>query len=768
MDRQEDVTSRKYPNALEKWIKIRHAKIQRIADETGIPKRTLWEYVGERAYIEPERLKLLAAYFQCQPEHLLKKIPSIWNVPYQRNMFFTGREELLDRLYYLLNKRTSVVAVTQTCALTGLGGIGKTQTVLEYLYRHCEEYDAVFWLKGDTRENLLSDFLHIASLFGLPERDASDQAVTIAAIQQWLREQTAWLLVLDNVDNLHLAREFIPTGYRGHCLLTTRAQAMGRVAQRLDVEEMDEETGALFLLRRAGRLTPENSLLDSPEEERLLAMELVHELGGLPLALDQAGAYMEEAPCSLADYRHLYQKRRLALLSLRGGVVNDHPEPVTTTWSISFAEIDRRQPMAADLLRVCAFLDPDAIPEELILEGATTLGPRLSAVDADTLELNLAISALWKYSLVRRNLDTKILSLHRLVQVVLKDTMEEDTQRLWAERVVRAVHYAFPTKVEVSTWGNCQRLLVQAQICAALMKQFDFRFAESAQLLNQIAYYLRESARYPEAEELYLQALVIRKQALGVVHLDTAQSCYNLARLYFDIARYAEAEVLYQQALDIRQQLLGIGHVLIAQTLNSIALTLWCWGVRYEQAEHLYGQALAIFDHTIGREHQLTAHCMNNLALLYLTQERYSEAEQLHQHVLNVRERILPTIHLDTAQSLQNLACVYVEQENQDKYQQAEQLLRRSLEIREQLLGLEHPQVARSLNNLALLYEAQKRYAEAEPLYQRALLIREQMLGAENPKTLATRAGYAALLRKMRREEDAVMIEAGKRESVSG
>lgn len=746
---------RKYPNNLQACMG--HQKKATIAREVGIPERTLWRILDQDAPIPPDKVELLAKRLGVSPSELLRK-KERWNIPYQRNLFFTGRDEELAHLHMTLHG-SKTVAITQSHALCGLGGIGKTQTVLEYAYRYRHEYQAVLWVKADTEKSVQADMLALATLLDLQERDAQDQEVKRAAVARWLREQSDWLLIFDNADELEIVEKVLPTGYRGHILLTTRAQSTGRLARRFPVEEMSPEVGALFLLRRLGRISPDESLDKVSLTERDQAMELARELGGLPLALDQAGAFIEETPCSLTDYLELYRQRRVALLSLRGGIVNDHPEPVTTTWSISFSEIERLHPRSADLLRVCAFLDPDAIPEELITDGVIELGSQLASVESDSLALMQTIGALWRYSLIRRNPDTKILNLHRLVQVVLRDAMSEEEQREWAERVVRAVHRAFPSKIDMQAWTHCQRLLPQAQMCVSLIDQYGFCFLEAAHLLNQTAYYLRERARYSEAEGLYQRALTIRVEALGEDHIDTAQSCYNLARLYFDTSRYPEAEALYQRALDIRERQLGREHVMIAQTLNSIALTLWCWGVRYDQAEQLYEQALRIFDATVGREHVLTAHCMNNLALLYLTLGRYEEAEYLHRDVLTIRERILPAIHLDTAQSLQNLACVYVEQANKQKHVEAEYLLQRSLAIREQLLGMEHPQTARSLNNLALLYEACGRDEEAAVLYSRALDIREKILGADNKKTTATRDAYTALLRKMGKEEVTILFE---------
>ncbi len=189
----------------------------------------------------------------CSELQIPQQAPSLWTIPYPRNPFFTGRQELLtyvhDQLY-----QTTAVAVTQAQAICGLGGIGKTQVVLEYAYRYRQEYQAIFWVKADTRENLLADFLAIASLLQLPEQSAGDRAVTAAAVRHWFQLHERWLLILDNADDLMLVREFLPSGHQGHVLLTTRMQALGGLAYGVQVEEMDQEIGVLFLLRRAGLL----------------------------------------------------------------------------------------------------------------------------------------------------------------------------------------------------------------------------------------------------------------------------------------------------------------------------------------------------------------------------------------------------------------------------------------------------------------------------------------------------------------------------------
>jgi hypothetical protein len=296
-------------------------------------------------------------------------LPPVWNVPYPRNPFFTGREALLTRLRQSL-QAGQATAICQPQAISGLGGIGKTQLASEYAYRFHLDYQVVLWARAETTEALTNSYVAMASLLNLPEREAQEQAITVQAVKTWLQTHRGWLLILDNADDLTLVPAFLPPALGGHLLLTTRATAPGRLAGRLEVEVLPPEEGALFLLRRAGVLAPDAEFAQASSRDQGLALRISEALGGLPLALDQAGAYLEEVGCSLSDYQLLYQRHRAALLKERRGLVADHPEPVATTWSLSFARVEATSPVAADLLRLCAYLAPDAIAQEIITAGA--------------------------------------------------------------------------------------------------------------------------------------------------------------------------------------------------------------------------------------------------------------------------------------------------------------------------------------------------------------------------------------------------------------
>ena len=238
-------------------------------------------------------------------------LPRIWNIPYPRNAYFTGREELLTRLAAAL-QAGQTTALSQPQAISGLGGIGKTQTALEYAYRYHQNYQAVLWARADTYDALISGFVAFAELLQLPQKEEKDQLKVVQAVKDWLKMHDRWLLILDNADDLALVKDFLPSAGGGHTLLTTRAQSMGRLAGRIEVDTLAQAVGALFLLRRAGLLAPDAELQQAGVGDRATALAITQELGGLPLALDQAGAYIEKMQCSLPDYLQLYREHRAA------------------------------------------------------------------------------------------------------------------------------------------------------------------------------------------------------------------------------------------------------------------------------------------------------------------------------------------------------------------------------------------------------------------------------------------------------------------------
>jgi tetratricopeptide (TPR) repeat protein len=519
-------------------------------------------------------------------------------------------------------------------AFSGLGGIGKTQTAIEYAYRYRQEYQPILWARASEKAELVLGFVRLAELLNLPVSQEKDENLVIAAVKQWLATHKGWLLILDNADDIAMLREFVPGGHEGYVLLTTRAQATG-IYQRIEIKKMQPEDGALLLLRRAKLIEEQAGLDGVSKSERSLAETISRSMDGLPLALDQAGAFIEETPSSLAEYWRFYQEERATLLAERGELAMDH-ESVSITFSLAFEKVLERNPSAADVIRICAFLAPDAIPEEIFTLGAAELGENLSSFANKPLDFVKVIAEAGRFSLIYRNPTHKTFDIHGLVQSVLKAEMDEDSRYLWAERTVCAITQVFPN-AEYANWGDCDRLLPHARVAINWIKQYEFELETDALLLSRTGYYLEERAQYSEAEPLYKKALELRQRLLGEEHPDVATSYNNLAGLYRSQGRYSEAEPLYKKALELYQRLLGEEHPDVATCYNNLA-ALYDWQGRYSEAEPLYKKALELRQRLLGEKHPSVANSYNNLAALYRSQGRYSEAKALYKKALELRQ----------------------------------------------------------------------------------------------------------------------------------
>lgn len=653
----------------------------------------------------------------------------LWNVPYRRNRFFTGRADTLNALHnYFISSPSTF---THIQALNGLGGVGKTQLALEYAYSYKQDYWSVLWVRADALDLLRADISAAADLLFLPAEERSDEQHLFTAVKRWLQHNQRWLLVLDNLnpEDFTIIDHLVPTQCSGHVLLTTQSQATGSFACALAVEPMTIDESALFLLRRAKIISEHSSRDEASKEDYAEAIAIAQELGGLPLALDQAGAYIEETQRSLSAYLSRYREQQIALLRRRGQFSNDHDQPVSVTLSMAFKKITRINPVTMDLLRLFAFLHPDGIPDEMLKDGASELNEPLQALAADPLGLDAAISTLLRFSLVRYHADTTTLSIHRIVQTVLKEELTPALQRQWAISVVRLVNSVFPD-ADFSPNDPCERYLPQAQQCARLISEFHLTQLEAAQLLYRLGCYCQQRALYAEAENHLVDALHLSEQELESDHLRTAECLNALASLYSDLGNYQQAELLQQRALAIHEQRLGPDHSETAAMLNNLGL-IYQDQEKYPLAEELYQRALAIYTTTLPPGHDQITHTLNNLATLYQEQEDYQKTEDIFVQVLRIREETLEAEHPDIATSLNNLAMFYEEQQNS---QRVEALLERALQIYEHTEGTKHPDVAMVLNNLALHHRKQGHYPQAEQFYLRALAIYEQQFGPEHPE----------------------------------
>ena len=675
----------------------------------------------------------------------------LWIVPYRRNAFFQERARVLAKLRETFGDwQAASQPVLQ--ALSGLGGIGKTQVAVEYAYRYAPDYGAVLWVRAETETSRLASVQQIAQALKLPNIETQSSEAVLTAVLSWLSQNPQWLLVFDNADQPEQLIPMLPKWGHGHVLITSRAQrfdSLGLV-QPVRLDTLSSEEAVAFLFGRTER-SPDDS------REAAAAQEIAAELGGLPLALEQAAAYSVDRQIRFQDYLTSYRQHRWAVLQRSRPTAGEYAKSVATTWSLNFRQVEIDSPAAAALLRISAFLAPDGIPYDLFEHGceafALPLRSALAIAQGDPTCVPELLTPLSRFSLVTIDPDDRSYSLHRLVQEAVRGDLgvDENACQYCAMHAIDIVGTVFPD-IEFDHWPLCNRLLPHALACQRWIEQYDYRSAGAARLLNQMGQYLTRCGQYAEAEPLLLAAVAMRRQLSGDSHLDVAESLFNLGLLYRAQARFDEAETQHKTALTIRQTLLDEDHADIATSLNHLA-ALHYYQKRFAEAESLQQAAIAMRTRLFGEDHLDLAISLNNLGLLYLEQQRPDAAESLFLRVYDIHKRQLGDSHPETATVLNNLAMAY---HAQQRFDEAEASFQTALATYRNLFGDEHPTVATILNNIARLHKAQGKHASAQKLFEQALTLRRNALGHKHPDVASTCCDLAELLACQGQQQAAV------------
>jgi ATP-dependent Clp protease ATP-binding subunit ClpC len=707
------------------------------------------------------------------------------NIPYSRNDFFAGRDDVLALLHDTL---MADQMMPLTLAITGLGGIGKTQIAVEYAYRYQSSYQIILWVSAASLEQLLSGFIAIANQLDLLEK--SNQNRVVAAVKRWLREHAGWLLIVDDVDDLlDFASEFLPTAYRGHILLTTRARASGILAaQSIQIEQMQSDEGALFLLRRTGTILLDIPLHDVAEDKQIAAKELSEILGGLPLALDQAGAYIKEMGCSISDYLSLYQNQQLQLLREHGvSDTRDYPLSVATTWSLSFERVAKAYPLAIELLRFCAFLSPEPIPEEIIMKGGldresfvqsarSEMRSLLSMLPSDNFDL-VAIFHLPPEDLSQWVLDfcqkhspvhdialspQDLILLQEIFAPMLSDLRDLFLKVLGDDLDMSAILRWPPKDLSQIALDFFQKYLPLFKV---ILSPQDFIF------LQEIVGGFTKRLNDPEIEATFqslspginfaFSPLSMLKAMPGEVIVDELSKADARSRpiasndfvldgefkaiLRFSLAQrhpgskmltmHPLVQAVLRAELDEEMQrqwsertVRTVGHV-----FEFVDAEFKTWPLFQRCLPHVQTCATLIKQWNIASFD--AAELLRKFGGYLRQQGRYMQAEQYLRQSVALCESLLGSNFTDPYSmvlfsSLDELASVYDEQ---GRYVEAELLYLRTQSFTEQMFGQTHRSTPTCLNDLAVLYRHQGKYEQSEQFSERALALFEHILGPMHP-----------------------------------
>jgi hypothetical protein len=314
--------------------------------------------------------------------------PAQSNIPINLPQHFLGRDAEMAAIEDAF-AGAERVAIT---ALHGLRGVGKTTLAAVYAFRHRRRFKATWWIRAETQDRMRADLADLGLRLSWVAPEEKQEPAVRATLDRLRAEGDGLLLLYDNTADAHSLRDFLPKSGAAKILVTANSPDWGSLAIKLEIRTWPKETGADFLLARAGRAAT----------KRAEAESLSVALGGLPLAHEQAGAYCARTGVSFAKYRERFEAKPVAYLDDEKGAAADYHDrrTVAKTFALAMDEASKLHPAAEALIVHAALLAPEPIPLFFFLEGREKLGAPLAALTEE--ELDEAIAALLEFALVER------------------------------------------------------------------------------------------------------------------------------------------------------------------------------------------------------------------------------------------------------------------------------------------------------------------------------------------------------------------------------
>ena len=629
-----------------------------------------------------------------------------------RPVFLAGREELLEDLDTRLTAQHGTGP--GVVVLSGMGGAGKTSVAVEYAHRQAAGLEVVWQLPAEDPAGLAAGFAELAARLG-----AGDGGDPVGRVQAVLARRSDWLLVFDNVPDPVTVQGLVPPAGGGRVVITSQFGSWpGRHV--LEVPVLDRAVAAGFLLDRAGA---------AGDAEQAAASELAGELGGLPLALEQAGAYMHASGRGIAGYLGLFRARRAELLGK--GDPAGYDKRVTTTWSLAFAELGQAGP-AAGLLRLAACCAAEDIPLDLLLRPAiatgdfdAAVGPLLVPLLGDELARDEAVAGLRRFSLISAPRDG-LVSVHRLVQAITLDQLTAQEADAWRQAAAAVIGTALPADPQdPGCWPVFAALLPHAQ--AAL--------DPASMGMDQLARYLGASGSYTAALAVQQQVLRATEETAGAEHPDTLTARGNLAHWTGQAGDAAGARDQYAALLPVFERVYGAEH---PETLTARGNLAYYTGAAGDAAgaRDQFAALLPVRERVLGAEHPYTLTARGNLARWTARAGDAAGARDQFAALLPVRERVSGAEHPDTLIARADLAyCTGAAGDAAGARDQYAALV----PVSERVLDAEHPHTLTARANLAHWTGAAGDAAGARDQYAALVPVSERVLGAEHPDTLTAR-----------------------------
>jgi tetratricopeptide (TPR) repeat protein len=701
-----------------------------------------------------------------------------YEIPSLQVSQYVDRVELLREIESNFANTLGSASDRRIVVLLGMGGQGKTQLALEYcrMVKALGTYKGIFWIDASSPNTVSRGFETIMEKISGRGQAIDDIESKVAFVKDTLESwEEPWIMVFDNYDRPGEFKDissYFPQGRTGMLLFTSRHADSERLGVAIKITQMTIEEGLELLLRR--------SKLQRNSGNTVEGKKIIQKLAYLPLAIDQAGAYIAARVIPLQLFVKHYDERKEVVLKhtpllweYRRRLDEGKDETllsVFTTWELSFQQVGKYEEeriMICRFLTLSAFFDATNISEHLFISHLALIRKPPQWMEQfisegvwDQFKYQDILVELRGLSLLQDlNIGSEetSFSLHPLVIDWLK--LRIDQKSRW-EYIIEATmvlgNYIGKQNVEALPLQVRLDMVSHVDIYLQNRREYLRELDESdmASLWRHIFYFANlylYHGRYQEAEVMYQQSLIGCVRAVGPDHESTLDTVQNLGILYRNQSRFAEAETMYERALTGYEKSLGLDH---ESTLNTII----CLGLVYinqdrlTEAEATLGRALTRCERALGLDHLSTLSAVHSLGIVYNKQRRVAEAQAMFERAFTGCEKSLGSDHESTLNTVQSLGILYDEQ---GKFAEAETMYERALTGYEKSLGPNHKWTLNTIICLGLFYINQDRLTEAEATLGRALTGCERTLGLNNLSTLDTIHNLGILYRKQNRVVEA-------------
>ncbi|MGK7916114.1 MAG: SMEK domain-containing protein, partial [Prochloraceae cyanobacterium] len=575
--------------------------------------------------------------------------------------YLVGRESLLEQVHIALSSKN---AAQQMVILTGMGGIGKTQVALEYVLRYQENYSRILWSSGASEADFLDSLKRLACTLIPSVRHMEDASYILEELKRWMNDEVNkdWLLVIDGADfqkgwTPGRFKAVLPIAKQGKLLITSQYQEFSAFpnAQILPVNPLSLETAVDFVLKFAGREI-------TSKEDKSAVQKLAQGLGCLPIALEQAGAYIKNIGLSFQDYNELLHKYGLPVLPKDFDHATDYDHSIQTVCQLAFEAVQKRSPQAIILLEFIAFLSAEsnciAALTMLAIASDDPLTIRLPGIQDKTLLtssfLNLT-NTLQKYSLLTVNHEKGTIRVHRIVQMAMRNFMSKEELHARLISWSTILELFLRAKNQSSRWNFIEGWFAHARSVAYSVLAEEVNNDSVAAFLENISDYLNMRAHYQEAIQFATQAVKIREFALSPTNskssLAYANSLNILGAAYLRNNKSSQAIEILDEAINI----LKSKH---PEELSSLVLAMVNKAIVYLERGEI-NEAELIFEQIMSNTTLKSAANVNLLAEVLKGMAQIANKRKDYETGANLIEKVVTALENESPADMYTLANAY-------------------------------------------------------------------------------------------------------------